>query len=82
MLTLSHSAVPVYLILPLVHVHAVDPGFYCPNWLYLGKCYLQLGRREEARQWLGRIAGHHSELAEDREVSRGGGFPHLVTQYI
>lgn len=46
----------------------VDPGFYCPNWLYLGKCYLQLGHREEARQWLGRIAGHHSELAEDREA--------------
>ena len=53
---------------------AVDPGFYCPNWLYLGKCHLQLGHREEARRWLEKAAEHRSDLAEDREVS----LPHLA----
>ena len=49
----------------------MDPGFYCPNWLYLGKCHLQLGHKEEARHWLGKAAEYRSELAEDREVSCG-----------
>ncbi len=34
----------------------------------MGKCYLQLGRKEEARLWLTKAAEHKSEVADDLEV--------------
>ena len=47
----------------------MDPGFYTTNWLFMGKCYMQLGRKEEARLWLTKAAEYKSEIADDVEVS-------------
>ncbi|CAI8015560.1 Regulator of microtubule dynamics protein 1 [Geodia barretti] len=33
-----------------------DPGFYMVNWLWIGKCHLALGKREEAEPWLEKTA--------------------------
>ena len=51
------------------HTHTpVQPGFYSPNWLFLGKCHMNLGNREKAREWLKKAAEYQSELADDIEV--------------
>ena len=44
---------------------AVEPGFYSTNWLYIGKCYLQLGRVQEGGEWLKKAASYDSEVQED-----------------
>ena len=46
----------------------VDPGFYVPNWLFIGKCHMQLGHKEEAKEWLKKAADYPSELPEIVEV--------------
>ena len=43
----------------------VQPGFYVSNWLFLGKVYVQLGKKAEAREWLSRAAGVKSEDPKD-----------------
>lgn len=47
---------------------AVEPGFYSTNWLFIGKCYLQLGQVTEGGVWLKRVANHTSEDPEDLEA--------------
>jgi len=42
----------------LSSLNAADPDFYVPNWLYLGKSYYQLGKKEDARKWLKKAAEH------------------------
>lgn len=39
------------------------------NWLYIGKSLLQLGRVEEAGDWLRKAANYQSQLGDDIEVS-------------
>ena len=52
----------------LISSSSVDPGFYVPNWLYLGKCHMQLGHKEEAREWLKKAADHQGDVPDDKEV--------------
>ena len=57
---------------------AVEPGFYPTNWLFIGKCHLQLGKVEEGSKWLIKIATYQSSVSDDIEVRRwetqeGGG---------
>lgn len=49
-------------------VISADPGFYVPNWLFLGKCHMQLGHKEEAQRWLTKASEYPSELPEIVEV--------------
>jgi len=49
---------------------AVDPEFYSTNWLYIGKCYLQLGKVQEGSVWLKKTAAHQSDVEEDNEAKR------------
>ena len=51
----------------------VEPGFYPTNWLFIGKCHLQLGKVEEGSKWLIKIATHQSSISDDIEVRREGG---------
>ncbi len=51
-------------------VCAVEPGFYSTNWLFLGKCYLQLGKVEEGGTWLKKTALYVSDVEEDNEAKR------------
>ncbi len=53
----------------LYFVCTVDPGFYPANWLYIGKSLLQLGRVEEAGEWLRRAGNCQSKLGDDVEAS-------------
>ncbi len=46
----------------------VQPGFLTLNWLWLGKCYLALGRKEEARKWLKQAAENQRLTSDDKEV--------------
>lgn len=48
-----------------VCVCLAEPGFYSTNWLFIGKCHLQLGRVQEGGEWLKKAAAHKSEVAED-----------------
>ena len=48
----------------------VEPGFYPTNWLFIGKCHLQLGKVEEGSKWLIKIATHQSKVSDDIEVRR------------
>lgn len=52
------------------YLSAVEPGFYSTNWLYIGKCYLQLGRVQEGGEWLKKVAAYHSEVEEDLEAQQ------------
>ena len=52
----------------LSSLNAADPDFYVPNWLYLGKSYYQLGKKEDARKWLKKAAEHHGDVPDDKEV--------------
>lgn len=45
-----------------------QPGFYSTNWLYLGKCHLQLGRVQEGSKWLRKAADYQSEVGDAVEV--------------
>ncbi len=46
----------------------VQPGLMTLNWLWLGKCYLVLGRKEEARKWLRQAAENQRRTVDDKEV--------------
>lgn len=45
-----------------------NPDFYCDNQLMLGKTYLKLGRREEARLWLRKTLEYKTYRPEDEQV--------------
>lgn len=45
-----------------------EPGFYCTNWLYLGKTHLKLGHKEEARQWLQKTLEFQATQPDDEEA--------------
>lgn len=47
---------------------AADPGFYMVNWLWIGKCHLALGHRQEAKPWLQRVVSYETSLEEELEV--------------
>ena len=49
---------------------SVNPGFYSSNWLYIGKCYLNLGKKEEAKEWLRKAVDYRSDvmMGDDLEV--------------
>lgn len=51
---------------------AVKPGFYSANWLFLGKCYLQLGHVSEGKEWLKKLSSHSmpSDANEDLEIKQ------------
>ena len=49
---------------------AVSPGFYSTNWLFIGKCFLQLGRVQEGGEWLKKVANFSSEVEEDLEAKQ------------
>ena len=55
-----------------IHIHSATstavPGFYMVNWLWMGKCHLKLGHKEEARPWLERTAAFETTLEEELEV--------------
>lgn len=46
----------------------IEPGFYPTNWLFIGKCHLQLGKVEEGSKWLIKIATHQSSVSDDIEA--------------
>ena len=46
----------------------VDPGFYMVNWLWMGKCHLDLGHTQEAKTWLQRVVKYETTLEEEVEV--------------
>ena len=58
-------------IIIILFMSTVNPGFYCSNWLFIGKCYLNLGKKDEARVWLEKAAGYKNEvlMGDDNEVS-------------
>jgi hypothetical protein len=60
-----------YCFFVVVHF-TVEPGFYPTNWLFIGKCHLQLGKVEEGSKWLIKIATHQSSVSDDIEVRREG----------
>ena len=64
--SLLSLSLPPYLPPPL----SVNPGFYSSNWLYIGKCYLNLGKKEEAKEWLRKAADYKSDvmMGDDLEV--------------
>ena len=45
----------------------VSPKPLCLNWLYIGKCYLHLDHKTEARRWLQRVVEceGHCETEDD-----------------
>ena len=38
------------------------------NWLWIGKCHLALGKREEAEPWLEKTVSYETTLEEELEV--------------
>lgn len=48
----------------------MEPGFYSTNWLFIGKCYLQLGKVQEGGAWLKKAAAYVSDVEEDKEAKR------------
>ena len=38
------------------------------NWLWLGKCHLALGHKQEAKPWLERVVDCSTTLEEEIEV--------------
>ena len=54
--------------LPQYICTTADPGFYMVNWLWIGKCHLALGKKEEAQQWLKKTVSYNATLEEELEV--------------
>ena len=50
----------------------VDPGFYCCNWLFIGKCYIKLGKKNEARPWLEKTVEFNAVHFDEKEVWMNG----------
>ena len=48
--------------------YAAAPGFYSRNWLFIGKCYLRLGKKADAKEWLQKTASHTIDNNDDKEV--------------
>ena len=65
----SEHLLCVTLVTSLPSLYLADPGFYVPNWLYLGKCHMELGHKEEAREWLKKAADHRGDVPDDKEVA-------------
>lgn len=38
------------------------------NWLWIGKCHLGLGSKQEAKQWLEKTVSYETNLEEELEV--------------
>ncbi|CAG0914399.1 unnamed protein product [Notodromas monacha] len=45
----------------------VEPNFYSMNLLYIGKVYLKLGKKDEARPYLERAASYHIVTDDDKK---------------
>ena len=46
----------------------VNPGFYCCNWLFIGKCYIKLGKKSEAKPWLEKTVEFNAIFFDEKEV--------------
>ncbi len=46
----------------------VEEGFFSQNWLYIGKTYYSLKKKEEAKVWLQKAAGIAGDNQDDKEV--------------
>ena len=54
----------------ILHVFPlVQSGFFSTNWLFIGKCYLKLNNKAEAKPWLQKTADYVSEDPDEKEVS-------------
>lgn len=61
----------IMIIIMLLYAYfTVQPGFYSTNWLFIGKCYLQLGKVSEGGEWLKKAASHSSIMEEDLAAKR------------
>ena len=49
---------------------SVEPGFYCSNWVFIGRCHYQLGNKKEAKEWLTKAAQFNGDGADEKEVIR------------
>ena len=47
----------------------MQPGDYAPNWWYLGQCYMNMGQKEKARQWLEKAAEYQGDDPDGKEVN-------------
>ena len=45
-----------------------EPDFYLDNKLMIAKCLVSLGEKEEAREWLERVAKTNAEYFNDHDV--------------
>lgn len=45
----------------------VEPNFYSSNLLYIGKCYLKIGKKEEAIEYLKRALNYEQKSQDDRD---------------
>ena len=46
----------------------VEEGFFSQNWLYIGKCYYSLKKKDEAKVWLKKAAQVQGDNQDDSEV--------------
>ena len=49
------------------HAHTAKPGFFKPNWLWLGKTLIQL-KRSEGKEWLQKLMDAEAENIDEKEV--------------
>jgi tetratricopeptide (TPR) repeat protein len=47
-----------------------SPGFFKANWLWLGKCLVQMSRTAEAKQWLVKLMDTEPDTIDDKEARR------------
>lgn len=46
----------------------IEAGFFSTNWLFIGKCYLKLNKKAEAKPWLQKTADYVSEDPDEKEA--------------
>ena len=66
------ACLPVFPSSYYIHLHVfplVQSGFFSTNWLFIGKCYLKLNNKAEAKPWLQKTADYVSEDPDEKEVS-------------
>ncbi|KAK4308300.1 hypothetical protein Pmani_019982 [Petrolisthes manimaculis] len=51
-----------------LHAEKVEPNFYSKNLLMIGKCYLELGDKEKAREFLQRTTHYTIKIQDDQEA--------------
>ena len=76
----------LYINLSTQLIHCkVNPGFYSSNWLYIGKCYIKLGKNAEAKPWLqktveynGVLLGDDEEVGYNRVLDNATVFTHYI----